>query len=147
MGEGLREGVPRHTPLGELGWAHHGDRQVGLGHAYALAGRPDAARAAYAAAREILRATGHLSPLAGSTFNELMLVALPYRADRPGEWRRLATDATAASARDSTTGTARWAVVDIPVLALGGRWAEARAVAEVALAPGTNPMYSLDIRP
>lgn len=85
MGEATREGMPRHTPLGELGWAHYGDRYAGLGTAYALAGRLDEARDAFVRAQDIYRALGHHSTLAAVTSRELRDVLLPYRTEQLDE--------------------------------------------------------------
>ena len=136
MGEATREGTPRHTPLGELGWAHHGDRHAGLASAYALAGRPDAARAASARARDIYRAIGNYSTLGTVATVELLSVSLPYYTDRPDEHRRLAEEAAEANQRASTTAVHHAHVAHIAVLALTGRWSEARAEAEAAMQTG-----------
>ncbi len=136
MGEATREGMPRHTPLGELGWAHHGDRHAGLAIAYALAGRPDASRDAFTRARDIYQSLGNHHTLGGTAAQELLAVSLPYRTERLDEHWRLAEEATEAWGRASTTGERNLRFARIPVLALTGRWAEARAEAEPMLREG-----------
>ncbi len=136
MGEAMREGRPRHTPLGELGWGHHGNRDVGLGVAYALAGRPDAAHQAFERAREIFRALANEDYLSSSTTLELLLVSLPYRTERLDEQGWLAAEVAGASQRASATSESRVHVARLPILALHGRWSEAGEEADVAMREG-----------
>jgi DNA-binding CsgD family transcriptional regulator len=145
LGEGLREGVPRHTPLGELGWSHVSDRLLGLGIAYAMLGRPDAARDAQERALDKSRALGNYSTLSGST-TSAFLFALQYRADRPGELRRLADEATAARARASLSATHATDLARVMLLVLTGRWAEVRAEAEAVLRAGTASSWGQNFR-
>jgi len=136
MGEATREGVPRHTPLGELGWAHHGDRPGGLAEAYALAGRPDVAREAFERARDIYRALGNHSTLGAVTGQELIVISLPYRTERTDEHWTLAKEAADATGRAITTGERSLRFASIPLLMLVGRWSEARAESDTALRGG-----------
>ena len=136
MGEATRKGVPRHTPLGELGWAHHGDRPGGLAEAYALSGRPDAADVAYERARDIFRALGNHSTLGAITNQALVLVSLPYRTERIDEHWGLAKEAADAWERAITTGERSLRFAYIPVLMLVGNWSEARAESDAALRGG-----------
>ena len=136
MGEAMREGRPRHTPLGELGWGHYGNRDVGLGVAYALAGRADEARAAFERARETFRALGNEDYLGSSATLELLLLSLPFRTERLDERWRLVEEVAGASLRASATSDSRVHVARLPVLALTGRWSEARAEAEDAMRQG-----------
>ena len=138
MGEATREGLPRHTPLGELAWAHHGDRHAGLGLAYALAGRPDAAREASARARDILRAMGNHSTLGTIATLELLHMSLPYYTERLDEHRQLAEEAAAAWRRASATNEGRAPFAHFPLLALTGRWSEARGGLEAAMGTGMH---------
>jgi len=141
IGEATREGMPRYTPLGELGWAHHGDRYAGLGNAYALMGRPTEARDAYTRARDIFRASGNHSTLSGVTIVELLHLSLPYFTERTDEHRRLAEEAAAARMRTSVTGAQDMVLTRIPVFALTGQWSDARNEAETALRSGLSAVW------
>ena len=146
MGEATREGVLRHTPLGELGWAHHEARHAGLGIAYALTGRLAEAHAAFERARDILRAVGHYSPLGGVTILQLLHLSLPYRTERLDEHRRLTEEAEAAWARASASGVRDvrdTRGVRIPVLILTGHWSEARRGAEAAVRMGVDALIPM----
>jgi len=146
MGEATREGVPRHTALGELGWAHHGDRIGGLILAYAMAGRPDAARDSLMQARDINRALGNQFALGAVTNQGLIWMSLPYRTERIDEHWRLAKEAVDAWGRATTSSERSLHSAYIPVLMLVGRWSEARAEADTALRgylPGTFRMNTL----
>lgn len=132
VGEGSREGRPRHTALGELGWSHYGDRHGGLGIAYALAGRPGEARAAFERAYACLSALGNHGPLGATMVFDLLLVSLPYYTDRPDDRVRLAEASTAARQRAQATVVRYERLAHLPALALAGRWAEAREGASVA---------------
>jgi DNA-binding NarL/FixJ family response regulator len=133
MGEATREGRPRRTALGELGWAHYGDRYTSLGNAYALVGRPEAARDAFAHAHERIRALGHYGSLAVSMAGALNNVSLTYFTEDLDEHWRLAEGAAAAWERANVTDQHALPPVRLPVLLLTGRWAEARAEGEAAL--------------
>ncbi len=133
MGEAMREGIPRHTPLGELGWAHYGDRYAGLGIAYALAGRPDASREAFEYGREMFRTLGNYGTLGGMTSLEQLFVALPYRTDRADEHQRLAKESAAAKRLSSQTSGGNAGLGNVPMLTLTGQWLSARTQAESAM--------------
>ncbi len=141
MGEATREGMPRHTPLGELGWAHHGDRDGGLSSAYAISGRPDAADMAYERARDIYRALGNHSTLGAITVQHLRNVSLPYRTERLDEHWRLAEEAVAAWERASGSAHQNMRLVRTPVFMLTGQWAEARREAESQLQAQLTPVW------
>jgi DNA-binding CsgD family transcriptional regulator/tetratricopeptide (TPR) repeat protein len=140
MGEGIREGLPRHTPLGELGWAHYGDRQCGLGIAYALAGRPAEARAAFAQARACYRGRGNHATLGAAVTWELIFVSLPYDGDQPDDRRRLDEAAMEARERAGETTVTFEHLAHLPLLALAGRWTEAQSKAEKAVQAGVMGM-------
>ncbi len=107
---------------------------VGLGLANAFAGRPDAARDAFERGRDIFRSLGHHGTLFATTTLELLHVSLPYRTERPDERQRLLEEAEEAWERGGALGGGRSAFfAHLPVLALSGRWSEARTDAEAAL--------------
>ena len=66
-----------------------GDAFYGLGYAYAGLGQPETARRAFASARAIFRNDDHRNMVLATLFDELILVVLPYQADRPLERERL----------------------------------------------------------
>ena len=130
IGEAACDGRPRRTPLGDMAWENYGDRDSGLGTAYALAGRPAEARAACERARACSRDLGNYT--IGSTMAmELLTVWLPYYADQPDELKRLADESEDAYRRLVSASYDRLA--HLPLLAIAGRWAEAREGAETAL--------------
>ncbi|MHB8645570.1 MAG: helix-turn-helix transcriptional regulator [Thermomicrobiales bacterium] len=133
MGEAMREGGPRHTPLGELGWATYGDRFSALTFAYAVAGRPDAARDAFTRGHEHKRAVGDFGTLAVSMTSYLMGVSLNYFTEQLDAHWRLAAEAAAAWERANLTGARTVYPVRSLVLMLTGQWSEARVEAESAL--------------
>ena len=147
MGEETHEGRPRHTPLGELGWAHHGDRDTGLGIAHALAGHPDAARAAFARARAIFRAGDNPDYLGSSATLELLLLALPCGAERPEQQDQLVAEVAEAGRRGSATAEGRVHVARLPLLALRGRWPEALAEADAAMREGSRGSWQVYVSP
>jgi len=59
-----------------------GDAYYGMGYTYAALGKPEAAREAFARAREIFRADDHRSMIVATLFDELVLVVLPYQTDQ-----------------------------------------------------------------
>ncbi|MGI8855586.1 MAG: AAA family ATPase, partial [Thermomicrobiales bacterium] len=130
MGEAARDGKPRNTPLADVAWDNYGDRDAGLAEAYALAGRPDDARAAYERTRTCYREVGNVGTGDRITV-EMLLVWFPYYADRPGELERLANEAEDTFRRSNSPIYER--IAHLPVLALAGRWAETREGAEAAL--------------
>lgn len=138
MGEATREGAPKATALGELGWAHYGDRYGGLGFTYALMGRADEARTAYERARNIFRATGHYSTLAAITQIQLMYVSLTYRTEYLIEHQQLVTEVEVARSRSAGTIAASPGVVHVLILALVGRWDEAVADAEAGVTSSSS---------
>jgi DNA-binding CsgD family transcriptional regulator len=108
----------------------HGSGDGNIRHAQATAqaafGQPAEAQHAYAAARACYQALGHHAMLGNASFDALLQVAIPYRADSPGERGALAEEAAGAWARtmgardDLPPGQAR-----LPLLLLEGRWVEA----------------------
>ena len=134
MGEATRAGRPTATPLGELGVSHYGDRDAALGYIYALLGRPDEAREAHRRARAAFRAFGHYSTLAMSATQELLFSSLPYRTEYREEHDRLMEEVEAAEARASAARV-NLLPARLPMLALMGRWEEAR-VGALAAAQG-----------
>jgi DNA-binding CsgD family transcriptional regulator len=143
MGEAIREGIPRRTALGDLGWANYPDKQMALTVAYALVGRPDAARDALARARERTRAIGQYGVLAVFTTSGLHGVRLNYFTEELDEHWRWAEEAAAAWQRESLTGERTVYPARALVLMLMGRWSEARAEAEAVL-PDRLPALSLE---
>jgi len=130
LGEATRDGKPRHTPLGDVAWQSYGYRDAGLGTAYALAGRPAEARAAWERAHACYRDLGNFTT--GNTLLiALLLVWLPYYTDQPDDLQRLADASEDAYRRRVSAAYDRLA--HLPLLALAGRWAEAREGAETAL--------------
>jgi len=128
MGEALLVGKPRFTPLGEVGWLNYGDRDAGLGAAYALSGRVAEAHAAYERERACFREVGRQS--GNHTVIELLLLWLPYHADHPEHLERLAEEAADSYRR---TGYDQYEeLASLPVLALAGRWAEVQGRADAA---------------
>jgi DNA-binding CsgD family transcriptional regulator len=133
VGERTREGIPRYTPLGELGWAHYGDRLQGLGGAYAFAGRPSEAREAFERARTCFREIGNYDAVHGAFTFDLLHVSLPFLTDTPRDREQLAEEAVAARRRSFMSAEFYERLAHLPVLALAGQWDEARAGAEAAL--------------
>lgn len=130
LGEATRDGKPRHTPLGDVAWQSYGYREAGLSTAYALAGRPTEARAAWERAHACYRDLGNYTT--GNTLLiALLLVWLPYYADQPDDLKRLA-DASEDAYRRRVLATYD-RLAHLPLLALAGRWVEAREGAETAL--------------
>ncbi|HET9016531.1 MAG TPA: AAA family ATPase, partial [Thermomicrobiaceae bacterium] len=136
MGEATREGHPRHTPLGELAWAHYGDRYVGLGMVYAWTGRPEEARYTFARARAMFQEIGNYSTLGTTSALELLNVLLPYQTDRLDEHRRQAWQAAAAWEQAASVDDRSAAGISLPLLRLSGDWGPARTVAERAWETG-----------
>ncbi|MCC6792108.1 MAG: AAA family ATPase [Thermomicrobiales bacterium] len=75
----------------EQTFGSRGDAYYGLGCAYAALGQPDAARQAFAHAREIFNAHDYRSMVTASLFDELIAVILPYWTDQPHERARVET--------------------------------------------------------
>ncbi len=128
MGEALLVGKPRFTPLGEVGWLNYGDRDAGLGDAYALSGCVAEAHAAYERERACFREVGRQS--GNHTIIELLLLWLPYHADHPEHLERLVEEAADSYRR---TGYDQYeALASLPVLMVAGRWAEVQGRADAA---------------
>ena len=108
---------------------------TGLAIAYALSGRPDEAGEAFERARALYAAMRHYSQVAASAIHQLKLVALPYRTADIDLRRRLEADFE--SALELSRGTLSvddWTSYGhIPLLCLEGKWAEARAIGDVAM--------------
>ncbi|HET8632214.1 MAG TPA: helix-turn-helix transcriptional regulator, partial [Thermomicrobiales bacterium] len=108
-----------------------GDAYYGLGYAYAALGQPEAARRAFASARAILRADDHRSMVMATLFDELVLVVLPYQADRPEERRRVEAALGDSFAGLDTVFDPRSARTSgVVSLMLEGAWAEVFAIVE-----------------
>ncbi len=127
MGEATREGQPHSTPLGEIGWSHYGDRQIGLGCAYALLGRVDEAWEAFASARAMFRDSGHYGTLGAAAHSALTLVALPYRTEQMDEQRLLVRENEEAWARDEGPANPGGdSFAHVPISLLRGQWEAVR---------------------
>jgi DNA-binding CsgD family transcriptional regulator len=107
------------------------------GHAHALAalGHPDAARQEYARTRADAYAAKSPYNVNYMTRFELLMVVLPYQADRPTERTRLAAEAATAweEVRRTTISVPYPSQADLLVAIVDGRWAEARQLAEGGL--------------
>lgn len=136
MGEATREGSPRRTPLGEMAWAHYGDRFVGLGQAYAWTGQPEAARIAFARARSMFQQIGNYSTLGTASVLELLTVSLPYETDRLDKHQQQAQRAAEAWAQAFPVEDQPAAAVNLPILRLAGQWGLTRTIAEGAWRSG-----------
>jgi DNA-binding CsgD family transcriptional regulator len=141
IGEGLLTRVAKLPDHDAVHWRFSaGDAAFGLGLAYSMRGRPEAAQRAFAQARGPAIATEHHFSVGWITARELSQVVLPYAADRLDERGRLAEAAEAALARAGISVTSarlspRRAV--LPLLIVDGRWAEARRLAIEARNHGT----------
>ncbi|HET8629857.1 MAG TPA: AAA family ATPase [Thermomicrobiales bacterium] len=137
----LAEAVVARPPAGpagaRMGGSGYADAHEALGIVRALAGRPAAARDAFARAREVDRAVGELFQFGGTLSWELEDAVLPYQADRVGERRRLAAAIEAALARAAGARDRPPALDCLPLLLVEGRWAEARRLWPAAWASGT----------
>jgi len=135
VGEATTEGRPPLTALSELGSSHYGDRYVGLGMAYAMLGRVDAAWGAFDTASALFGASGHFATQGATTFQALKLVALPYWTEQRHLQEQLVVRTTDAWARaDGHTDNWR-GPASAPVAYLQGKWDVARSEAETILAP------------
>lgn len=108
-----------------------GDAYYGLGFTYAALGQPEPARRAFTRAREIFGANDYHSMVTASLFDELMVVILPYRIDRPHERQRVETELSESFAAlgevfDQRSARSAWVVSSV----LDGAWAEAFAMFE-----------------
>jgi DNA-binding CsgD family transcriptional regulator/tetratricopeptide (TPR) repeat protein len=125
------------TTAGGTGDLAEANASRGLAVAYAALGQPHAARRAFARARAVFQQLGDHFHVGMTAMQELQWVMVPYRADRPAEWDRLAEEAERAWTRaddapaDLPEGFAR-----LPVLLLAGRWSTARELALAVYADG-----------
>jgi DNA-binding CsgD family transcriptional regulator len=108
-----------------------GDAYYGLGYTYAALGQPEAARRAFARAREIFGANDYRSMVTASLFDELMVVIIPYWIDQPRERQRVETELSESFAAldgvfDQRSARSAWVVSSV----LDGAWAEAFAMFE-----------------
>jgi DNA-binding CsgD family transcriptional regulator len=130
----------RHLERGSCASGH-----AGLGHAYAALGFPDDAHRELTIAREAYAATGDYGMENFSAWLELLVVSIPYRADRIAEREALLTIAEQAWNR-SIGMTMTVADPDhsrLLVDILEGRWSEARQRATEGLsAPGPDKHQS-----
>ena len=133
MGEAMQEGLPRPTPLGELGWSHYGDRDGGLGTAYAQLGHVDKAEAAYGRSRTIYHNNGHYATQASIIVDQLTLVTLPYKTDDRGERERLLAELMDANTRSDDALRNLPQPNSVPILMLEGHWDTATETAQVVL--------------
>jgi DNA-binding CsgD family transcriptional regulator len=100
---------------------------LGQGLLHATLGHPDQARRALTGAR--MACADHHGALAKALFWELALVALPYETDRLAERQRLAHEAETELARAGVPADASPHLLRLPLMALEGRWTEARDLA------------------
>ena len=108
-----------------------GDAFYGLAYAYAAFGQPDAARRAFALAREIFRADDHRSMLAASLFEELVIVVLPYQADQSRERQRVEAELAASfAALDDVFDERSARSAGVVSRVLEGAWTDAFAMFE-----------------
>ncbi|RIK45664.1 MAG: hypothetical protein DCC58_05800, partial [Chloroflexi bacterium] len=115
----------------EQTYGSRGDAYYGLGFVYAGLGQPDAARLAFAQAREIFRAHDYRSMVTASLFDELMVVNLPYRIDRPDERQQMeAALAASFAALDDIFDERSARSASMLSRVLGGDWHEAFAMFE-----------------
>ena len=120
-------------PLPELGASGAGDTLQGLGIACAALGQVDAARAAFAQARDIFRAIDQHYQWAITAAWELDEVVLPYFTDQPAVRRHLVEEAEQAWA--DTSGMLEEvdpAIARLPLMLLSGGWEEASRIAREA---------------
>ncbi|MGN6672481.1 MAG: ATP-binding protein, partial [Thermomicrobiales bacterium] len=105
----------------------------GLAMMHAVLGHCDTAREHFARHCAASRARGDLTNLATELGEWLAWVVLPYAADEPAEWRRLADECLAAAAGASGVLTVERSPGRVHLVAawfVAGRWAEARQLAE-----------------
>ena len=121
----------------------HADWAVAQAFAHAMLGRPDAARRWYAPMRALYRVLGHHLMDGHAALDELAYTALPYYPDDRAALAALAAAGEAAYARASGMLLGVPArLARLPLLALEGRWAEARDVVRELSAsmPGVAPL-------
>jgi DNA-binding CsgD family transcriptional regulator/tetratricopeptide (TPR) repeat protein len=109
--------------------------QLGLGHAHAALGRPEAARRAYALSRAGHYLANNAHTVGFSIWCELLLAVLPYQADDLPERARLVAEAARAweRARGTITATAFDTPIDLFPALVEGRWADADRLAQGSL--------------
>ncbi len=108
-----------------------GDAYYGLAYTYAALGQPDAARRAFALAREIFRADDHRSMVTASLFDELMVVILPYLADQPQERQRVEAELSESfAALDDVFDERSVRSARVVSRVLDGAWTEAFTIFE-----------------
>ncbi len=137
-GERARTGTPTLTGLGDLGRFSYGDKEQGLGIAYALLGQPEEAAKAFAQARVALHAAGHFATLGMAVMNEMALLALPYRGDRVTECQQLAAVGMQARLLAQHAAADPTRLSSVQLLTVEGDWEEARAIALAAIAPSNS---------
>ncbi|HEY8597059.1 MAG TPA: AAA family ATPase [Thermomicrobiales bacterium] len=116
---------------GGPGGSAYADAHWALGWTHSAMGRPEAARRAFAHARDAYEAVGHHRNAAAAILVELEWVVLPYRTDQLAERQRLLAEGERAWARAGGTHAADSAAeVRLPLQLLEGRWAEARPALE-----------------
>lgn len=103
-----------------------GDAYYGLGYVYAALGQPEAARRAFASAREIFDSTDYRTMVMASLFDELLVVILPYWIDKPHERQRVETELSESFAAMDDVFDPRLArSAGVVSIVLDGAWAEA----------------------
>jgi DNA-binding CsgD family transcriptional regulator len=137
-GERARTGTPALTGLGDLGRFSYGDKEQGLGIAYALLGQPEEAAKAFALARLALHAAGHFATLGMAVMNEMTLLALPYRGDRVTECQQLAAVGEQARLLAQHVAADPTRLSSVQLLMVEGDWEDARAIALAAIAPSNS---------
>jgi DNA-binding CsgD family transcriptional regulator len=127
------------TALEDEPGRQHVPGRFGLAHAYAALGRPDAARREYGLWRAACYAANEPYVVEYTTWAELQHAVLPYQPDDPPERARLAAESARAwtRAQDTVIAAPYPSQAGLPVALLDGRWAEARWLAEAAVAYAT----------
>ena len=106
-----------------------GDAYYGLGYSYAALGRPEAARDAFARAREVFRTDDHRTQVLATLFDELVLAILPYQTDQREERQRVEGELWEAFAAVDEIFDRRSArTAGVVSLVLEGSWAEVVAI-------------------
>ncbi|HEY8602444.1 MAG TPA: helix-turn-helix transcriptional regulator, partial [Thermomicrobiales bacterium] len=112
---------------------------LGRGHALAALGRPDEARHEYMVARRQFQVLGESYMVEYTCWVELLMIAIPYEADRITERTALGAEAARAwrQAGGTITTATHGSLADLFLAPIEGRWAEARQLAEAGLAAPT----------
>lgn len=131
--------LARETGEGPLVHSARGHSLFGLAMARAALGEPEAARAAFRAAREIYREIDHHAVIAFTYLTELLDVALRYGATDLDERGRLAVEAQAALERGggALPPDLPFRRAFLPLLWIEGRWDEAERIAAEGETHGT----------